>query len=43
MKGVVSATSGYSGGTVKNPDYEQVSSGDTGHAESVQVLTIRRR
>jgi peptide-methionine (S)-S-oxide reductase len=38
VKGVVSATSGYSGGTVKNPDYEQVSSGDTGHAESVQVV-----
>jgi peptide-methionine (S)-S-oxide reductase len=38
VKGVVSATSGYSGGTVKNPDYEQVSSGDTGHAESVQIV-----
>lgn len=38
VKGVVSATSGYSGGTVKNPDYEMVSSGDTGHAESVEVI-----
>src|SRR5580693_4284743 len=38
VKGVVSATSGYSGGTVKNPDYEAVSSGDTGHAESVQIV-----
>ena len=38
VKGVVSATSGYSGGTVKNPDYEQVSSGETGHAESVQIV-----
>ncbi len=38
VKGVVSATSGYSGGTVKNPDYEAVSSGETGHAESVQVV-----
>jgi peptide-methionine (S)-S-oxide reductase len=38
VKGVVSATSGYSGGTVANPDYEQVSSGRTGHAESVRVV-----
>ncbi|MGA9508130.1 MAG: peptide-methionine (S)-S-oxide reductase MsrA, partial [Candidatus Sulfotelmatobacter sp.] len=38
VKGVVSATSGYSGGTLKNPDYEAVSSGDTGHAESVQIV-----
>lgn len=37
VKGVLSATSGYSGGTVKNPDYEAVSSGETGHAESVQI------
>ncbi|MGA2414119.1 MAG: peptide-methionine (S)-S-oxide reductase MsrA [Candidatus Sulfotelmatobacter sp.] len=38
VKGVVSATSGYSGGTVKNPDYETVSSGSTGHAESVKIV-----
>ena len=38
VKGVVSATSGYSGGSIKNPGYELVSSGDTGHAESVQVV-----
>lgn len=38
VKGVVSATSGYAGGTVKNPDYETVSSGSTGHAESVQIV-----
>jgi peptide-methionine (S)-S-oxide reductase len=38
VKGVVSATSGYAGGTVKNPDYEAVSGGETGHAESVQVV-----
>ena len=38
VKGVVSATSGYSGGTAKNPDYEAVSSGTTGHAESVQIV-----
>lgn len=38
MKGVVSATSGYAGGTVSNPSYEHVSSGTTGHAESVRVV-----
>ena len=38
VKGVKSATSGYAGGTVKNPSYEQVSSGATGHAESVKVV-----
>jgi len=38
VKGVVSATSGYSGGTVKNPSYELVSSGTTGHAESVKIV-----
>jgi peptide-methionine (S)-S-oxide reductase len=38
VKGVKSATAGYAGGTVKNPDYEQVSSGATGHAESVKVV-----
>ena len=38
VKGVKSAVSGYAGGNVGNPSYEQVSSGDTGHAESVQVI-----
>jgi peptide-methionine (S)-S-oxide reductase len=38
VKGVVSATSGYSGGTAKNPDYGAVSTGETGHAESVQIV-----
>ena len=37
VKGVTRAVSGYAGGHVVNPDYEQVSSGDTGHAESVRV------
>jgi peptide-methionine (S)-S-oxide reductase len=38
VPGVVSATSGYTGGQKKNPTYEEVSSGTTGHAESVQVI-----
>ncbi len=35
--GVLSATSGYAGGSEKNPSYEQVSSGTTGHLEAVEV------
>jgi peptide methionine sulfoxide reductase msrA/msrB len=38
IPGVISATSGYTGGTTKNPTYEQVSTGKTGHYESVQVV-----
>lgn len=38
VKGVLSATSGYAGGSAKTAEYEIVSSGETGHAESVQVV-----
>jgi peptide-methionine (S)-S-oxide reductase len=37
VKGVTSAVSGYAGGTTKDPGYEMVSTGTTGHAESVKV------
>src|SRR5262245_4951633 len=36
-KGVLAAVSGYSGGSLENPSYEQVSEETTGHAESVRV------
>ncbi|MDR2981166.1 MAG: bifunctional methionine sulfoxide reductase B/A protein [Puniceicoccales bacterium] len=37
-KGVVSTTVGYMGGSTKNPSYQQVSAGDTGHAEVIEVV-----
>jgi peptide-methionine (S)-S-oxide reductase len=37
LKGVIDVISGYSGGRVTNPSYEAVCSGETGHAETVQV------
>lgn len=36
--GVISVVSGYAGGTVEHPSYEQVSGGRTGHAEAVRVI-----
>lgn len=38
LKGVVSATSGYTGGHTKNPTYKEVCSGETGHAECIQIV-----
>ena len=37
LKGVVKVESGYSGGNVPNPSYEDVCTGDTGHAETIQI------
>ena len=38
IKGVVTVEPGYSGGSMLNPTYEQVSTGTTGHVEAVQIL-----
>jgi peptide-methionine (S)-S-oxide reductase len=38
LDGVISTTSGYTGGHKENPTYEQVSSGTTGHAEAIQII-----
>src|SRR5467141_1326924 len=37
LKGVVKVVSGYSGGNTANPSYEEVCTGDTGHAESIEI------
>jgi peptide-methionine (S)-S-oxide reductase len=38
LNGVISTTSGYTGGHTKNPTYKQTSSGKTGHTEAVQIV-----
>jgi len=43
LDGVVSTTSGFTGGSVANPSYEQVSAGGTGHVEAVQVVYDPKR
>ncbi len=37
LRGVTSVTPGYAGGTVKNPTYEQVCTGQTGHVEGIKI------
>jgi peptide-methionine (S)-S-oxide reductase len=43
VEGVIDAVSGYTGGTLENPTYEQVSAGGTGHYEAVRVRYDRAR
>ena len=38
LKGVLKVTSGYTGGRVTNPTYKEICSGETGHAECVQIV-----
>lgn len=38
LKGVEEVTSGYTGGTIKNPSYREVCAGTTGHAEAIQIV-----
>lgn len=37
LKGVISTTSGYAGGKMENPSYEDISTGDTGYTEAVKI------
>jgi peptide-methionine (S)-S-oxide reductase len=43
LDGVVSTTSGYTGGRTENPTYEQVSAGTTGHTEAVEIVYDPRK
>ncbi len=38
LKGVLSVTSGYTGGRKENPTYEEISAGGTGHAEAIEIV-----
>jgi peptide-methionine (S)-S-oxide reductase len=38
VRGVKSVLPGYSGGTIENPSYDKVCGGNTGHAESIQIV-----
>ncbi len=43
LDGVISTISGYAGGAEKNPNYEQVASGQTSHAEAIQISYDKRK
>jgi peptide-methionine (S)-S-oxide reductase len=43
LDGVISTTAGYTGGTVQNPTYRQVSGGGTGHAEALKIVFDTRK
>ena len=43
LEGVISTTSGYTGGHTKNPTYKQTSSGKTGHTEAIQIVYDPRK
>ena len=43
LEGVISTTSGYTGGRTENPTYEQVSAGRTGHTEAVEIVYDPRK
>ena len=43
LDGVVSTTSGYTGGHTANPTYEQVSAGKTGHTEAIEIVYDPRK
>ena len=43
LEGVISTTSGYTGGHTKNPSYKQTSSGKTGHTEAIQIVYDPRK
>jgi methionine-S-sulfoxide reductase len=43
MPGVIKVVSGYAGGKEKNPTYEQVSSGMTGHVEAIQITYDKKK
>ena len=42
-EGVIEVVSGYSGGTTKNPTYKEVTYGDTGHFETIEIIFDKKK